>query len=219
MNNKPMETYDSDIYMKLPYDDLITFGLFSLIKKRKNASFENIVEETFFLFPSRFNIIGHPEWPDSNLINKSLLRCRSDKKYVIGNNARGYSLTPFGTKLAEQIQKRLSPNKIDRGLIRKKGDDRTKAGKFVKHIEKSGALKLFKENKLDEINSLDFYELIFCTPDSLPQTRLQNFEEILQYLDLYNRDDLKELFEFCRKKFATELTVEERGGMYRRKRK
>lgn len=219
MSNKILETYNPDIYMRLPYDDLVTFGLFSLEKREMHTTFENIVGETFRLFPSRFNLVGHPEWPDSNLINKSLLRCRSDKKYVIGNNARGYSLTPFGIRAAEQIQKKLFPNVIDKGLIRKKGDDRTKAGKFVKHIEKSRALKLYKENKLEEINTLDFYELIFCTPDSLPQTRLQNFNEISQYLDLYNRDDLRELFEFCRKKFATELTVKERGGMFRRKRK
>jgi len=219
MSKNIQEVYDPNIYMKLSYDDLVTFGLYSLIKKRKNNTFENIVEEIFLLFPSRFNIIGHSEWPDSNLINKSLLRCRSDKKYVIGNNAKGFNLTPFGMRVSEKIQQKLLPNITDKILIRKKGDDRTKAGKFVKHIEKSRALELYKEKKFEEISPLDFYELIFCTPDSLPQTRVQNFEEILQYLDLYNRDDLRDLFEFCRKKFTAELTVEERSGMFKRKRK
>ena len=213
------EVYNPNIYMKISYDDLVTFGLYSLVKKSKNPTFENLVGETFSLFPSRFNLIGHPDWPDSNLINKSLLRCRSDKKYVIGNNARGFALTPFGVRVAEKIQKSLSPNKTDKLLVRKKGDDRTRAGRFVKHIERSRALKLYREHKFEDINLLDFYELIFCTPNSLPQTRLQNFEEILQYLDLYNRDDLRDLFQFCRKKFAAELIVTERGGMYERKRK
>lgn len=219
MNEKVKDVYDPKIYMTVSYDDLVTYALFSLIKKDKNPTFENLVEETFVLFPHRFYLIGHPEWPDSALINKAWLRCRSDKKYITGSNARGFSLTTFGLRIAESVQNKLPPSFEDKRIIRLKGDERTKAGKFVKHVEKSRAFQLFKQGKSDFIGKLDFYELIFCTPDSLPQTREQNFEEISQYLGLYNRDDLMALFEFCKKRFADDLTVEKHGGMIRRKRK
>lgn len=217
MTMKLQELYDPNIYMKISYDDLVTYALFSLLKKNKNPTFENLVEEAFILFPFRFHLIGHRNWPDSALINKSWLRCRSDKNHITGNTAQGYNLTPLGIKVAESVHKRLLPASHDIEMVKMKGDERSRAGKFVKHIEKSRAFKLFKQGSLDLINPLDFYELIFCTPDSLPQTKRQNLEEIKQYLELYNRDDLKELLEFCGKKFTYELEVKKRGGMLRRK--
>ena len=33
MSKNIQEVYDPNIYMKLSYDDLVTFGLYSLIKK------------------------------------------------------------------------------------------------------------------------------------------------------------------------------------------
>lgn len=217
MSVKQTEIYDPKIYVSISYDDLVTYALFSLLKKDSNSTFENLVEETFTLFPSRFHIIGHPEWPDSALINKCWLRCRSDKKYIIGSTARGFNLTPFGIKIAERVLGRLAPATKDTELIRMKGDYRSKAGKFVKHIEESQAFKLFREGNTDLINSLDFFELIFCTPDSLSQTKRKSLDEIRQYVELYNRDDIKKLLDHCEKRFAIELRVGKRRGMLRRK--
>lgn len=216
MSTKPGEIYEPKVYMEITYDDLVTYALFSLLKKGKNPTFENLIEEAFTLFPSRFQIIGHLEWPDSTLINKSWLRCRSDKNYITGSVARGFKLTPLGVKIAERVHKKLAPASKDAGMVRMKGDERTRAGKFVKHIEQSQAFGLFKQKKSELIKPLDFYELIFCTPDSLPQTKRQNIEEIKQYVELYNRDDIKKLLEFCEEKFASELEVKKRGGMIRR---
>lgn len=213
----PKEIYDPALYINISYDDLVTYALFSLLEKNRNPTFENLVEEAFTLFPSRFHLIGHSDWPDSALINKSWLRCRSDKKYITGDIARGFSLTPIGVRIAENIYKKLKPASKNVKIVRMKGDARSRAGKFIKHIEKSGAFKLFKLGNLDLIKPLDFYELIFCTPDSLPQTRRENLAEIKQYLELYNRDDLQELFQFCEKKFFRGLEVKRRGGMISRK--
>ena len=64
MISKPRELYEPDVYMKISYDELVTYALFSLLKTNKNPTFENLVEKVFTLFPSRFHLIGHPEWPD-----------------------------------------------------------------------------------------------------------------------------------------------------------
>lgn len=217
--SKYNSSFDPKIYMSISYDDLVTYALFSLAKKNKNPTVENLVEEAFTLFPLRFQLIGHPEWPDSALINKAWLRCRSDKKYITGDNARGLSLTPLGLKIAQIIQKKLLSVTDNKAMTRLKGDERSRAGKFVKHIERSHAFELFKQGQQGSIQKLDFYELIFCTPDSLAQTRRQNFDEIIQYLELYKRDDLIKLFKFCEFKFAEDLILERRGGMLKRKEK
>lgn len=203
--------------MKISYDDLVTYALFSILKKEGDSTFENLVKESFLLFPSRFQLIGYPFWPDSALINKCWLRCRSDKAYIIGNTARGFNLTPIGVKIAERVHAKLTPSNPDSYLVQRKGDERTKAGKFVKHIENSRAYNLFKQSNYVDIMPLDFFELIFCTPDSLPETKRQNLEEIKQYVELYKRDDLKRLLQFCETKFRAELESGKRGGMMKRK--
>jgi len=198
MTGAPRETFDPEVYMSITYDDLVTYALSSLINRGRSPTFENLVEETFLLFPSRFHLIGHPEWPDSALINKSWLRCRSDKNYITGSVAGGFRLTPVGARVAEGIGNRLGrPTEGGPRVSRKTGDTRTKAGRIMKYIEKSNAFRLFKTGNKDQIGSLDFYEIIFCTPESLPQTKLENFQEVRQYATDYNRDDMVELLNFC----------------------
>ena len=197
MISKPRELYEPDVYMKISYDELVTYALFSLLKTNKNPTFENLVEKVFTLFPSRFHLIGHPEWPDSSLVNKTWLRCRTDKHYITGSTSRGFNITPLGTRAAERIHNKLAPSSGDVVIVRRKGDERTRAGIFVKRIEKSKAYHLYKVGKRDQIQPLDFYELIFCTPDSLPLTKKDNLIEIKQYVELYGRDDIMNLLHFC----------------------
>lgn len=208
MKKKNQINFNSKVYMGIPYDDLLTFSLYSLTKKNKNITFESLIEEIFILFPLRFSIIGHPEWPDTILIHRSWWRCRHDKKYIFGTSNGGFGLTSFGLKAAEKIQNKLFPGLIDKKLIRIKGDERTKAGRVVQHIERSKAYSLFIKNHQKNINTIDFCDLLLCTPDSLPKVKMQNLEEIRQYVLQYNRDDLKKVLDFCEKKFKAILISE-----------
>lgn len=86
--------FDAKVYERISYDDLITYAVYSLTRSGREATFENIVAESFTLFPVRFSLRGYPQWPESAAVNKSWLRCRTDKGYLVGSVKEGLKLTP-----------------------------------------------------------------------------------------------------------------------------
>ena len=108
------ETFDARIYKNIPYDDLLIFALYSIIQKNLDPNFENLVVECYTLFPERFGLPGYIEkYPDSAQVEKSWLRCRTDKRLITGNKAQGFELTARGIETVQKVQKRLGGKTIN----------------------------------------------------------------------------------------------------------
>ena len=98
-------------YEHISYDDLITYVVYRLTVGSGPDSrtvFEDMVAEAFRLFPKRFSLRGYPEWPDSAVVNRSWLRSRTDKKYIVGSVKDGFRLTQRGLAVAERVEKQLA---------------------------------------------------------------------------------------------------------------
>lgn len=220
------KSFSPKIYKNIPYDDLLVFALYSLTQRDLDANFENLVVECYTLFPERFGLPGFLEkYPDSAQVEKSWLRCRTDKGLIIGNKAQGFELTARGLNVVQKIQKRLGGKVLDtKRLVGVKGDRRTKTGRLVKQLEGNRTFKGFVKNGPNvKISDYEFCDLIYSTLDTLPETRRKNLQQLQDAVQDYNRTDMLEFLKFCETRFSHLLFSEKErgreyiGGMMKRK--
>ena len=216
----------SALYSLMSYDKLLILALFELEENNKPTTFENLVAECFNLFPKRFQLPGFPEWPDSSIVEKSWLRCRSDKGLIYGTKSKGFRLTSKGLEVAKETADRLSNSSLfnDTNYHGHKGDARTRSGRLVKHVENSTAFKKFKANKLiANITDFEFCDLLYSTLDTPPSLRKRNLEELKYHASVYERYDIVAFLEKCAEYFNKLLKDPESlnysGGMVRKKKR
>lgn len=222
------KNFDARIYTAIPYDDLMMFALYSLKQKKLDATVENLVVECFILFPERFGLPGYTnQYPDSAQVDKSWLRCRTDKALITGDKARGFDLTARGLEVVHRTQKRLGAKSINiKELLSVKGDRRTKTGRLVKQLEENLAFKKFKKNgSVEDMSDYQFCDLIYSTLDALPETRRKNLQQLKDNVKDYNRKDMTSFLEACEAKFthllfsSLDSGKKYSGGMRKRKAK
>lgn len=105
--------FDPQIYMKIGDDQLVTLALKFVLESGKPPSFENIAEEVYSSFPQRFCLQGHPDWPHTLVINRSIWRCTTDRKkrWISGKAATGFKLMPAGETIANDTLEKLRGDK------------------------------------------------------------------------------------------------------------
>ena len=187
--------FDPAIYERMPYDNLTVYVIFSLVGKGVETTFENIVAEAFSLFPARFSLRGYPQWPDSATVNKSWLRCRTDKHYIEGSVKEGFRLTPMGLKVVEEVERQLL-GRVRRSSSRTElyAETKTKAGRLLRAFEKSKAFTSYLENgHVDELKDHDLTDMLLCMPDSDKKVIEHNLEQFRQAAELYKRKEIVDL--------------------------
>lgn len=105
---KTDRAFPEEVYENIDLDSLVTYAVWSIEQKGEACTFERLVEECYTLFPKKFSLFGYPQWPDAARINKSWLRCRTDKGLIRGTVKTGFRLTPIGessvVSTAENLQ-------------------------------------------------------------------------------------------------------------------
>jgi hypothetical protein len=200
--------FPPETYGRIAMNDLVTFAVYFLSQAGSEINAEDIVAACFKLFPERFQLRGYPEWPDSTVVNKHWLDCR-DKGYIHGSAAGGFSLTAKGLELAERTSAILSgQQRLFRkpGLEKVSGEMRTRAGRFVRSLEASEAFQKYStEGPSVNISEFNFCDMLLCTTESSQRVLRNNLEQFSQFASLYQRTDLVEFLNHCRRKFGTLL--------------
>lgn len=182
------------LYEGIGYDELTNYAIYSLIRKGMETTFENIVAEAFTLFPRRFSLRGYPEWPDSAVVNKSWLRCRTDKHYIEGSVKEGFRLTPKGLKVAEEMEARLVGRKVENANKEIKAELRTRAGRLLSALENAKAYIRYRDTgELADVKDHELKDMLLLMPDSDAKAIKHNIELFKQAADLYQRRDVLEL--------------------------
>lgn len=200
-------------YLNISQDHLVTLSLWFLIQENREPSFENLVAESFSTFPERFQLEGYPDWPNANIVAKSWVRCRTDKKWISGATSSGFALTPMGEQISSRTLKELDQTKAEQAF-RKSGSKQTISSRYVLRVEQSAAFQKFKNGQSDNISEYEFCDLLYTTLDSTPETISNNFMQVKQQVESFGRSDLVEFLEHLRGKFAARfLGKRVRGGL------
>ena len=207
-------------YVGIGYDELVTYAIWTLVQREADPTFEAIVAECFTLFPARFHLTGYPQWPDSSRVNKSWLRCRTDKGYVVGRVKQGFTLTPKGIETAHRIHATLRGERPSKRL-RSRSDRATKEGSLLAELEKSTVFMEFaKSGDTTSMSEYDFRDALLCTMETPPAVLLSNLRQFEAAALVYERSTVIEFLSQLREQFANILSPDARkfqGGMMRRK--
>lgn len=102
---------DEELYKKVSLNDLIVFGIYSVIEKNEKCTFESLIKECFILFPKAFNFSRIKEWPDARKLDRPLRSLRKENK-ISGTPQTFFSLTKTGGKRAEDLAKIFRQGKL-----------------------------------------------------------------------------------------------------------
>ena len=210
-------------YTALPYDDLLVYAVREIIRVQERPTFERIVAKCFELFPERFALRGYPQWPDSAVVNKSWLRCRTDKHLITGSVREGFYLTPRGEHVAEAADSRLNGGRVPSSQrITRRTEERTQEGRLLGHIESTGPFREFvTDGVLRELSAYEITDVLLATTETGPHVLRSNLDQMKYAADIYKRSDLisflseleAQLDHWLRLQAAGEYV----GGMHRRR--
>lgn len=192
LTNTNLPKFAPERYQEISLNDLVMYAVYFIAEHKNEINAEEIVAACFLLFPSRFQLRGYPQWPDSTVVNKRWLDCR-DRGYITGSTAHGFSITPKGLELAEKTASVLSGQRRNfsrRTPSKLTAEARTRAGRFIRSLEASDAYKQFQpESETADISEFDFRSMLLCTMESSTATLNSNLEQFKQYAALYERQD------------------------------
>lgn len=82
-------------------------------------------------------------------------------------------------------------------------EDKVRAGKFVRAMERSDAYIHYKKNgKNSKIGEFDFRSLLLCTMESSRETLVKNLQLFKRYADIQSRQDLLIFLNHCEYRFS-----------------
>lgn len=91
-------------------------------------------------------------------------------------------------------------------------EEKDKAAKVVKQIERSDAYQLYRRNgKRAQIGEFDFRNMLFATMESSPETLKRNVELFKRYAGIHFRTDLIAFLDFCEESFSNLLISKVKG--------
>lgn len=190
-NSKNPVVFIEEIYGRIPINDLIVFGIYSVLAKGEKCTFEKLVAECFNLFPKIFSFARYHQWPDSIKFDRPLRTLR-EKGLVIGNPRSLFSLTKFGEKMAKDTAKIL---KI--GVQKKTPSYRIKRDaeiNFITSLKNSEVFQRFFKNKgRSLITEMEIRNLLHCTLETPLRIVKQN---LIYAKNLAKEFNEKKLFEF-----------------------
>ncbi len=185
-------------YADLGLDQLVAFCVDSILSNNEECTFERLVYECFTRFPKKFGFERYPHWPDSARVNKSWLRCRTDKKWISGSVKAGFVMTPVGKKVAESVASTLKLGTGRKRLV--KGEARGKWRAVLDHIRRQPAFRRFKaagcEPKLTE---QEFREVLLSTMETPRRVLRENLSYFEQVAVEYSDEDVSRFLEVCSK--------------------
>jgi len=205
-----LKMFEENKYSEIGMNELIVYTTFKLSEEKSTITREELVLGAFKLFPKKFSLKGHNDWPDSAVIDKRWLDCRH-KEYLSGTNTEGLSILPKGIELVQLTEKKL---KISSNQNKYKKDNRTRSGKISTIMQNSDGYKKFlKNNNIDEINEFDLREILHCTMDSTQEILSQSYVELSQHLKASNENEMLVFLENIKKKYIS-LFISSKNNQY-----
>jgi len=212
--NRVINKYNEEIYTQIAVQDLMLFGIYSVIKNKETCTFERLVAECFLLFPKVFALRRYPQWPDTLKFDRATRSLR-EKGLVIGGiggkqSPGEFKLTEFGISVAKKTEQVLN-NAQSVSIIKKKYPlPRSIDDKLVKYLKENDKVKDFIEApEKFYISESEFRNILRCTLETSERIVKQNLEYFKNIALTFNEKELLEFLKFCENKF---LIKEEKNG-------
>ena len=196
MKNK---SFNPKIYKNIGLDQLVVFSAESIIRSDEECTFERLVYECFTLFPEVFSLIRYPDWPDSARINKSWLRCRTDKGWLAGSTKEGFRLTKIGELIAKETEEKLESKK-KRTKPKQITQPRERYEAIIRYINNSALFKKYLDEKTDTVSESEFVTFLGGTLETPKRILRHNLNMYIDAVKVYNKKEILPFLENCKKR-------------------
>lgn len=203
--------YKEEVYTTIRTQDLILFGIYSVLQNGETCTFERLVAECFLNFPKVFGFLRYPEWPDSLKFDRALRTLR-EKGFIVGGAGGKYSpgdisLTEFGEKKARETVAVLTNQKVIPSSKKIKPQARSVDEKLIHYLKDTSAFKRFLHNPdTFSISEPEFRNILRCTLETPERVLKQNLEYFKNLAKSYNEQQLLDFLLFCENKFIKKET-------------
>lgn len=188
--------FDEKVYTKIGMQDLILFGILSVISSGETCTFERLVAECFRKFPKVFSFKRYPDWPDSLMFDRPLRTLRH-RGLIVGGAKDHFQLTEFGKKKAREVGKNLTNEKIVKHR-QKSSPGRSIDDRLIAYLKETPQFKAFQKNSLNlPISELELRNIFRCTLETPLRVLKQNLEYCKNLAELYKEKELLNFLSFC----------------------
>lgn len=175
----PKEKYDS-----LALTSLTAYSVFWLTEWGIPVSLENLAVTNFKFFPTKFAMVGWPQFPDFNRTSRSVLQMRPKYRNLATSiTKKGVFLNENGLKEAQTLNERIGPPAFRAGghfvseapIPSERGTSKARTihpEDLVGKLKGSRFYQMYKEGRWDEVEAIDlvsFLEVYDHTPATLMQ--------------------------------------------------
>jgi hypothetical protein len=193
------EIFKPDIYKNIGLDQLVVFSAARIIESNEECTFERLVYECFTLFPEVFGLLRYPDWPDSARINKSWLRCRTDKGWLAGSTKEGFRLTKKGEQIAKETQDNLKVKKR-KSKPKKSTQARERYEAIIRYITNSVIYKKYLDENADSISESEFITFLGGTLETPKRILRHNLNIYFDAVRVYSKKEILPFLEHCKKR-------------------
>jgi hypothetical protein len=195
---------------------LVTYSLFWLHEWELRRSIEAITVLSWRLFPTKFSMVGWPQYPDSIRTTRSLLQCQPKyRNWLTGSATKGYSLNERGMQVARDLVEKLgvpqtsnggvfNATPINNATVPKGGRARSiEPEREIKEARNSRLFEKWKGEVMSERDLIHVHALLNIfehTPGKLRTKRMKDLERAA--LDIDDKEMIR-FFEDVRRNFPS----------------
>jgi hypothetical protein len=196
-----LEAIGKEVFSHIDNDRLILYAVSILGESEIEPTFDSVVVAAFKLFPSRFSLIGFPEYPDAKRVHDCLWHCTyKTKMWLSGNAKSGFNITEKGRYILKETKRRLS-GEVE--APRKFGTKaRRKEVYFIDLLRKTSAFRKFTVGNGNTISSMEIRELLRVGNEASKEILRKNLQRYLEYAQKLEASDAQEFLKFVQTKWG-----------------
>lgn len=197
--DKAQSPYPAEVYKNYGIDQLVVYAVKRILDTDGECTFERLVYECFNLFPEKFGFQRYPEWPDSARINKSWLRCRTDKGWLAGTVKEGFKITSAGELIVKKAERELKSGYV----VRKRPPSKKTRERYeavISYIKNSSEFLRFIETKNENISISELRSFLGGTLETPKRILRHNLNLYFQAAEIYSESSVIPFLELCKKR-------------------
>lgn len=210
MDIRELEPFDKNKYEELSLNQLAVYAIDFMQLHGVPLTIENVTVVLFRLFPTKFSMVGFEEYPDAARVNRALLQLRPKyRNWAVGNVKQGFTLTRAGESVAKHTHQVLTGQKslVPPRKAVEENAGRTRAQEEdIKKIENSALFSKFKDSKLGDVSSMDFYDMLEAYPQSPPQALRKLLADLSKQAKYLGRGDIQDFLAWVKRRFSKRLS-------------
>lgn len=183
---------------RLPIDDLVVYCAAQVLAAGEECTFERLVYECFTRFPETFGLRRYPHWPDSARVNKSWLRCRTDKGWLVGSVQEGFRLTPAGETAAKLVAARLQ-SPVSALPLAEAPRGRERYESLLRSIRADPLFTQFLREREINPTNMEIRRLLGATLETPKRVLKQNLHSYRQAAQAYLDQEVLDFLSACEK--------------------